>query len=1099
MEAGARRLAAIMFTDIVGYVALTQRDEAEALRLLEEHRGVVRPLVRRFDGTEVKTLGDGFLLEFPSALDASACAVELQRAFHERRRARSGSQVEIRIGIHVGDVIHRGGDVYGDTVNLASRLQGLAEPGGVLVSGPVHDLVRGRLGVDLVRVGAPALKNVELPVEIYRLVFPWAEEFRSRRTPLVDRETEVAALTAFVEGTARGEGSVLLLVGDPGLGKSRLLEEMAAMARRHGVALYEGRGTDMDGGSPYAPWADLLRSAIERLPPAAVFRVLGPHAPAVAQLVPELAEKVPGPPASPDPSQERLRFLEGIAGFFRDLARERPSILVLEDLAGADPATIQLLQHLARSLAHRPLGVVGAVRGSGLTDNLPLAHLVSRLRREPGFRLLLLDAFDELRTARMIEGVLGDKKGVSEEFLALVHGTTGGNPYFIEEVLRSLLKSGAIFPTGRNWGRRPVAEIAMPATVRDVLRERLDRLDPETRDVLRAAAVLGTEFDFDLLRRLTGLDTGTLLTRLERAMQATLLREERRPAHRTVFLFPDRPVRDALYDELSLVRRRLLHRAAGEAIESSAAPGAPPSPAILAHHFLHADVPDKALRYSESAGAAAAELHAHEAAIAHYRTAVDLLDGREVGGRKCRDLAALGDALFALARYGEAIEGWRAAVSCEHASRDPAGTLRIYRKILEALWAMDEADAFLATYRETRPVVADAPDEAEGILLDAESAGFLAWMGVGRDEARAARDRALEAARRVRVPHAESLALLSSIALMSIREKDRAIAVARECLDRSAGLPVPAGAGSDLYMEASGILSLFEGRWAEVQRREEAGIVLTREARLFEWQAFYEAIAADMAFSQGRVDEGRAHVDEMMRVVERFELDLRTPEFLALSTRQFLDGDLDQAEATLGRGIRYLEGRAPRHKGLIAYYSNLARLHTLGQRPGAALDAAHKALEIVRHHDYPVDEAASVALALDRAVGAAVAAGRSDEARAVVAEARGFSDLARESIIAALVDRAAGRLDLAEGNGAEAAARFSRAAEQFDERTLRLEEAETLRLLSEAAARAGDGAGAKRAADRAHALDRGMGVVAPGEVRAETPAARGPTPALPAA
>ncbi len=1081
MEAGTRRLAAIMFTDIVGYVALTQRDEGEALRRLEEHREVVRPLVRRFDGTEVKTLGDGFLLEFPSALNASACAVELQRSFHERNRDRPSARVEIRIGIHVGDVVHRDGDVYGDTVNLASRLQGLAEPGGVLVSAPVHDQVRDRLGVELVRVGTPALKNVELPVEAYRLVFPWAEEFRSRRTPLVDRTSELEELSAFVERTARGEGSVLLLAGEAGLGKSRLLKEMAGIARRHGLALYEGRCEDPEGGSPYAPWAELLRGAIEALAPTTVFRVLGPHAHAVAQLVPELAEKgiAPAPSRTSDPTQERLRFFEGIAGFFRNLARERPVVLVLEDLAWADPASVLLLQHLSRQLARQPLGIVGAVRDSGLADNIPLAHLVSRLRRDTGFCFLPLDRFDAERSARMIEAVLGDKKGVSEEFLSLVQGTTGGNPYFIEELLRSLLKSGDIFPTGRGWGRRPVAELVLPATVRDVLRERLDRLDPETRDALRAASVLGTEFDFDLLRRLTGREAEALVPLLERALRAKLLREERRRPHRTAYLFSDRPVRDALYDELSLVRRRLLHRAAGEALEAAATEKAPANPAVLAHHFLNGDVPDKALRYSEAAAAQATALHAHESAVAHYRTVVDLLDGGEVEGRKCRALTALGDALFALARYGEAIEGWRAAVGCEVDSRDAAGTLRVYRRILEALWAMDEADAFLATFRETRPVVTRAPDEPEGILLDAESAGFLSWMGVGLQEARAARDRALEAARRVGVPYAETLALLSSISLMSIREKDRAVAVARDCLERAGRTPAPApsGAGEDLFVEASGVLSHFEGRWSEMMARQEEGIALTRESRLFEWQAFYESVAAGMAFSHGRVGEGRAHVDAMLRAVEHFDLELRTPEFLVLASRQFLDGDLNQAEATLERGVKYLEGRAPRHKGLITFHSNLARLRTLDGRPDAALDDARTALDILRHHDYPVDEAAAVALAFDRAVDAALAAGRIDEAREVVAEARGFSDLAGEAMIAGLADRAAGRLALAEGRGAEARERFERAVGRFETCELRLDEAETVNLLAEAVRRSGDAATADRLADRARTLYAQMGVV----------------------
>ena len=174
MPEGERRLAAIMFTDIVGYTSLTQKDEALAMELLEEQRRLVRPFFPRHNGKEVKTIGDAFLVEFGSALEAVRCAFDIQQSLHE---ANSGRPVEtkfmLRIGVHLGDVIHSQGDVYGDAVNLASRIEPLALPGGVCVTEQVHDQIRNKSDFQLVSIGRKELKNVGEAVEVFRIVFPW--------------------------------------------------------------------------------------------------------------------------------------------------------------------------------------------------------------------------------------------------------------------------------------------------------------------------------------------------------------------------------------------------------------------------------------------------------------------------------------------------------------------------------------------------------------------------------------------------------------------------------------------------------------------------------------------------------------------------------------------------------------------------------------------------------------------------------------------------------------------------------------------------------------------------------------------------------------
>jgi adenylate cyclase len=165
-----RRLAAIMFTDLVGFTKLTQRDEAAALRLLEEHRALLRPLFAARGGREVKTLGDGFLVEFPSAVESVRCAVEIQSAVARRNAAHPpNGRFRLRIGIHIGDVVREGDDLVGDGVNLASRIEPLATPGGICITGPVWDQVRNKVDVTIERLPMVNLKNVSTPVDVYRV------------------------------------------------------------------------------------------------------------------------------------------------------------------------------------------------------------------------------------------------------------------------------------------------------------------------------------------------------------------------------------------------------------------------------------------------------------------------------------------------------------------------------------------------------------------------------------------------------------------------------------------------------------------------------------------------------------------------------------------------------------------------------------------------------------------------------------------------------------------------------------------------------------------------------------------------------------------
>src|SRR5213594_1567834 len=177
-----RKLAAIMFTDMVGYSALSQRDDKLALELLEEHRQLLREIFPRFHGTEIKTIGDAFLIEFNSALEAAQCAIEIQRTLAKRNHdVTADRRIELKIGIHIGDVVHREGDVYGDGVNIASRIEQLAGAGGICVSMDVERQIRNALEARFEKFGSADLKNIKLPMDLLRIVLPWESERKSER------------------------------------------------------------------------------------------------------------------------------------------------------------------------------------------------------------------------------------------------------------------------------------------------------------------------------------------------------------------------------------------------------------------------------------------------------------------------------------------------------------------------------------------------------------------------------------------------------------------------------------------------------------------------------------------------------------------------------------------------------------------------------------------------------------------------------------------------------------------------------------------------------------------------------------------------------
>jgi class 3 adenylate cyclase len=648
--------ATVLFTDLVGSTELMVALGDTAFDGLRgDHFRRLERAVVSCRGVQVKNTGDGILATFSSAVDALAAGVAVQQAT-ERHARTAATPFSVRVGLAIGEVAFKDGDVFGTPVVEAARLVAAARPGQILCSALVRTMAGSRAGVAFTEVGPLTLKGLPDPLPVCGVAWEATEEAPAQAAMppqlaggriFVGRHAELERLQQRWKEAAAGERRLVLLGGEPGVGKTRLATELAQGLHADGAVVLAGR-CDEDLGVPYQPFVEALRHYVTH----AGEPRLGRHGGELVRLVPHLSDLVPGlhELMRSDPETERYRLFDAVAAWLGAVSGETPVLLVLDDLHWAAKPTVLLLRHVLRSPEALRLLVVATYRDTDLGRGNPLTELLADVPRFETAERLPVVGLDVPAVGAFLEQAANHDLG--DEGLRLAQAVwreTEGNAFFVAEVQRHLVESGAIAERDGRWAlTAAIEELGIPEGVRDVVGRRLSRLSEEANRVLRCASVAGLEFEPRVVQRAGAFPEDAVISALEEATASRLVVEVPGPVPRNRFAHA--LVRATLYDEMSAARRFSLHRKVAEAIEGVHAGHLDDHLPALAHHWARASAPaaetDRAVDYAARAGDRALAQLAHDDAAGYYRQALDLLDapepGTSPGARRVHLLISLG-------------------------------------------------------------------------------------------------------------------------------------------------------------------------------------------------------------------------------------------------------------------------------------------------------------------------------------------------------------------------------------------------------------------------------------------------------------------------
>ena len=592
----------------------------------------------------------------------------------------------------------------------------------------------------------------------------------------VGRARELAVLEAALASACGGQGQLVFLEGEPGIGKTRMLQELTASAGNHDVQVLWGRCYEGEGAPPFWPWLQILRSYLMSSTPETLQAEIGAGAAALAQVIPEIRQRLTDLPSLPalEPAQERFRFFDSLTTFLKNAAQRRPLVLIFDDLQWADTPSLLLLQFVAREVHAASLCIVGTYRDLALEPHHPLTHAYRELARILPQQRLHLQGLSHHDVAHFLALTTG--VAPAEPVVTALHQRTEGNPFFLTEMVRLLMTEGSTAALG---GPQAESRLVLPQSVREAIGLRVHPLPPPCQHLLRLASVMGRTFDVETLARVTDTTHAQLMQTLDCAVTAQIITTLLPAAGQ--YRFAHMLVRDTLYADLPMEQRLRWHRQIGEALEArwsyqdALGYGPPPDAmsvagtdsilAVLAWHFFEAmgsnNEGAKALRYAVQAGRHATAMLAHEEATLHYQRALQSLTYTQPGdaAQRCELLLALGSAQMKAGDVPQARSTFLQAAGVAQSAEAPVLLTRAALGFEKIGVEVGKVDQVLVTLLEDTLHVLGEVDSAECARVLARLALELSYAGTSTARRATLSQHAVTMARRVGDPTALAAAL----------------------------------------------------------------------------------------------------------------------------------------------------------------------------------------------------------------------------------------------------------------------------------------------------------------------------------------------------
>jgi eukaryotic-like serine/threonine-protein kinase len=740
----------------------------------------------------------------------------------------------------------------------------------------------------------------------------------------VGRTQEITTLRARLNDVVSGQGRLVMVVGEPGSGKTRITEQLVTFARLLGSQVLIGGCYEGEGAPAFWPWMQIIRAYAQERRTEPLASAMGQGAADIAQLVSEVRERLPNLPAPPslEPEQARFRLFDSITAFLKSAAKEQPLVLVLDDLHWADKPSLLLLEFLTRELRDARLLVIGTYRDIELGRQHPLTQTLGELARQGLTERILLPGLTRPDVARFIEMTAGVE--TPEELVEAVYKKTEGNPFFVTEVVRLLVSDGRLQRPGEaaSWN------IRIPEGVRDVIGRRLDHLSELCNRVLTHAAVIGREFSLEALEALAEIPSDRLLELLEEAVAARVISEMPRAAGS--YCFSHALIRETLYDRLSAARRLRLHRRVGEVLESIHQSRLEPHLDELAYHFIQAapgGQVEKALDYAVRAAQRATSLLAYEGAAGHYERALQALELKEPPDEQCRSelLLALGDAQTRAGNTVKARDTFQLAA-------DVARRVGLAEHFARAALGIGAGAVMGTRYGEVDELQVRLLEEALRVLGENESAHrvrLLAQLCLALYHSVERRVRlsqeAVEMARRVASKPGLLAALFSrSIALEGFEKAEERLAVATEIVQVAEEIGEKEMALRGHYRRLRELLELGDVPAVEEELKTYARLADELRQPRYLWLApFYKST---FALLEGRFEDCERLVRQALTIGQRAQ-DPNAILFFntEMVTLRRLQGRFEEVEAEVKNFVLRYPSIAGWRASLACIYSGMGR------------------------------------------------------------------------------------------------------------------------------------------------------------------------------